>query len=108
MRRPLTAPNQRDIAEREPSRLLEPAERNVLDEREDVALEGGEVDELAVLFVPLAYLALGRRRWRSSTVISLVRLGLADVESARQLTGDSRAAFRTANALAIAVSLCRA
>jgi hypothetical protein len=47
MRRPLTAPNQRDIAEREPSRLLEPAERNVLDEREDVALEGGEVEELA-------------------------------------------------------------
>jgi excisionase family DNA binding protein len=51
MRRPLTAPNQRDIAEREPSRLLEPAERNVLDEREDVALEGGEVDEAKLLGV---------------------------------------------------------
>jgi len=29
-----------------------------VDEREDFALEGGEVDELAVLFVPLAHLAL--------------------------------------------------
>jgi hypothetical protein len=52
VRYPLTPPDQRDVAEGEAGRLLQPAERDVLDEREDVALEGGEVDELAVLFVP--------------------------------------------------------
>src|SRR6478672_10150658 len=58
MRSTLTPPNQRHLAEREPGRPLQPAERDVLDQREDVALEGGEVDELAVLFVPRACLAL--------------------------------------------------
>lgn len=58
MRRPLTASDQRDVTKREPSRLLQPAERDLLDQREDVALEDGEVDELAVLFVPLAGLLL--------------------------------------------------
>jgi len=54
----------------------------MLGEREDLEREGGEVDELAVLFVPLACLGLGRQRWRSSTVISLVLpLGRVDVES---------------------------
>lgn len=46
VRRPLTPPDQRDIAEREPCRPLEPAERDALDQGEDVALERGEVDEL--------------------------------------------------------------
>lgn len=36
--------------------MLQPAERDALDEREDVALEGGEVDEFAVCFVPLSRL----------------------------------------------------
>lgn len=52
VRRALTAPDQRDVAEGEAGRLLQPTERDVLDERKDVALEGGEVDELAVLLVP--------------------------------------------------------
>jgi hypothetical protein len=54
VRRPFTPPDQRYVAEREAGRLLEPAQRDLLDQREDVALEGGEVDELAVLFVPLS------------------------------------------------------
>ena len=48
----LATSDERDVAEREPGRPLEAAERDVLDEREDVALEGGEVDELAVRFLP--------------------------------------------------------
>ena len=58
VRGPLAAPDQRDIPKREARRPLQPAERDALDEREDVSLEGREVDELAVLFVPLACLAL--------------------------------------------------
>ena len=49
MRNPLTPQDQRDIAKREPRRSLQPAERNALDQRQDGALEAGEVDELAVL-----------------------------------------------------------
>jgi hypothetical protein len=56
--RPLAPPGERDVAQRETCRLPQPAERDLLDQREDVALEGGEVDELAVLFVPLPCLAL--------------------------------------------------
>jgi hypothetical protein len=52
MRSPLTPPDQRYVTERETGRSLQLAERHVLDEREDVALEGGEVDEPAVLLVP--------------------------------------------------------
>jgi len=52
MRRPLAPPNQRHVAEREPSRLLQPPERDVLNERKDAALEGGEIDELAAFVVP--------------------------------------------------------
>ena len=54
VRGPLAAPDQRDIPKREARRPLQPAERDALDEREDVSLEGAEVDALAVLFVPLA------------------------------------------------------
>lgn len=39
---------------------MQPAERNVLDQWEDVALESGEVDELAVPFVPLPCLPFAR------------------------------------------------
>jgi hypothetical protein len=49
VRRPLPATDQRDIAEQQTGLALEPAERNALDEREDLALEGGEVGELAAL-----------------------------------------------------------
>jgi hypothetical protein len=58
MRRPLTAADQRYISEGKTGRLLQPAQRDLLNERENVAFECGEVDELAVLFVPLACLAL--------------------------------------------------
>ena len=58
VRRPLAAPDQRYVAKRETSRLLEPAEGNVLDERQDVALEAGEVNQLPVRFVPLPSLLL--------------------------------------------------
>ena len=51
---PLAAPDQRDVAQREPGRTCQPAERDVLDPREDLPLEGGEVGELAVLLVPFA------------------------------------------------------
>jgi hypothetical protein len=54
VRRPLPATDQRDIAERQTGRTLEPAERDALNEGQDLALEGGEVDELAVPLVPLA------------------------------------------------------
>jgi hypothetical protein len=37
--------------------VLQPAQRDALDEREDVALEGGEVDELAVLLFLVAHRA---------------------------------------------------
>lgn len=40
MRRLCAASNERDVAEGESGRSLEPTERDVLDEREDVALEG--------------------------------------------------------------------
>jgi hypothetical protein len=52
VRPPLTPPNQRHKPKRKTRRPLQPAERDVLDEREDVALEGGEVHELAVRIVP--------------------------------------------------------
>jgi hypothetical protein len=58
VRRPLTPPDQGHIAQGESRRSLQPAERDVLDQREDVALERREVDELAVLLVPLSGLAL--------------------------------------------------
>jgi hypothetical protein len=48
---------------------LEPAERNVLDEREDVALEGREVDELAVPLGPARTLARGVRPKRASAFL---------------------------------------
>jgi len=60
VRRPVAPPNQRHVAEREPRHLLQSAEQDVLDKREDVALEAGEVDELAVLLVPILRLALAR------------------------------------------------
>jgi hypothetical protein len=49
MQRPLTPPDQRDITERKPGGPLQSAERDVLDQPEDLPLEGGQVDELAVL-----------------------------------------------------------
>jgi hypothetical protein len=49
MRRPLAAPDQRHVAQRQPRCALEPAERHVLDEGQDLAPEGGEVGELAAL-----------------------------------------------------------
>ena len=52
VRRALTPADQRHVAKREAGRFLQPAERDPLDQREDVALEGGEVDELAVLSPP--------------------------------------------------------
>jgi len=58
MRGPLAPPNQRHVPEREPSRSLQSAERDALNEREDVALERGEVDEPAVPFVPVSSLPL--------------------------------------------------
>jgi hypothetical protein len=60
MRCPLTTPDQRHVPERETGRTLESVERNRTDEREDVALEGGQVDELPVLIVPLPRLTLAR------------------------------------------------
>ena len=45
MRRPCTPPDQRDTAKREACRPLELAEREVLEQRQDVALEGAEIDE---------------------------------------------------------------
>jgi hypothetical protein len=53
MRDPLAAPNQRHVAKRETRRPLQPTERNVLDQRENVASKSGEVDELAMPLVPL-------------------------------------------------------
>ena len=86
VRRPVAPPNQRHVAEREPRHLLQSAERDVLDKREDVALEAGEVDELAVLLVPISRLALARdvrlspaaRRGRSVRGIVAVRLRSLD------------------------------
>ena len=57
VRDPLAASDERHVAERKAGRQLQPAERDLLDEREDVALEGGEVNELAMLLVPLRCLS---------------------------------------------------
>jgi hypothetical protein len=53
VRRPFTPPDQRDLPEREARRAAELAERDVLDHREGVALESGQIDKLAVPLVSL-------------------------------------------------------
>jgi hypothetical protein len=78
MRRPLAPPNQRHVAEREPSRLLQPPERDVLNERKDAALEGGEIDELAVLRPTVA-----SRRWPAGSMCRSGGVNLATFGSIR-------------------------
>jgi hypothetical protein len=60
MRHSFTAPDLQHVPEGQPSRLGELAERHVLDHRQDLALEGGEVDELAVLLLPRSQLCAWR------------------------------------------------
>jgi hypothetical protein len=57
-RDPFAATDLGHVAERKTGPSLQPAERDLLNQREDVALKSREIDELAVLFVPLACLAL--------------------------------------------------
>src|SRR5262249_13949620 len=67
VRRPFTPPDQRHVTERETRCPLQLAQRDLLDERENVALEGGEVDELAVRLVPLPRLAFASHVRRGAT-----------------------------------------
>ena len=69
MRRLCTPPDQRDIAKREARRPLELAEREVLEQWQDVALERAEIDQpsdvspLAAVHLPFfgAAVSAGRR-----------------------------------------------
>jgi hypothetical protein len=72
----LSAPDERDVAEREPGRALEPAELQALNWGKDLAPEGGEVGELAVALVPLARLAFRPVRTSSAA-------GVMEVNSRR-------------------------
>jgi len=105
VRRPVAPPNQRHVAEREPRHLLQSAERDVLDKREDVALEAGEVDELAVLLVPISRPLRSLRAWdrrrspsfaRSRRARSRGMLGVQTCSRSRQTArGRRRAVPRT-------------
>jgi hypothetical protein len=81
MRRPLTTPDQRDVPERKPGRLLEPAQRHVPDKREDLVPEGGEVGELAIALVPLSRLPFAFDICRGPSAFRLRTVGRIDISS---------------------------
>jgi len=87
--RSLTSADQRHVAERQLRCAPELAERDALDQREDVALEGREVDELAVLFVPL--LGLARRLADSCQRRSSTKAATASLNRKGPFPGPCRA-----------------
>ena len=58
VRHPLTTPDQRAVAKREPGRLGEASERDALDGRQDLACEPLAIDRLSGLLLPMGLFAL--------------------------------------------------